>query len=298
VPLHSLRPIIVLVAGLGAASVASSPQDSTRLVEAARHHQLGVEHHERRSLDEASREYAQALELDPPRDPTADELQQIRRFAPRIYVTPTEFFPLKDFAVVMHPDKPLIAYHLFWEDDIDFPEDNDPCDHELMWVQYSPDGSNIDAITTYFHGRLLKGGDAALADARKHGMRPRVNVQWGKHGSMPGGWEDLPISATDGDIERKYLAPDGTMTLARYNEATYQKLHTEGRRLISNPLALRLGWPDRFTGTWKEFVDFSRPIDAVEFIDRTKMVKVSRWNSATIDRYFLTYNFRPKTEWP
>jgi hypothetical protein len=28
------------------------------------------------------------------------------------------------------------------------------------------------------------------------------------------------------------------------------------------------------------------------------MIKVTRWNSATIDQHFLPYNFRPKTEWP
>jgi hypothetical protein len=28
------------------------------------------------------------------------------------------------------------------------------------------------------------------------------------------------------------------------------------------------------------------------------MARVSRWNSATINQHFLTYNFRPKTEWP
>jgi len=28
------------------------------------------------------------------------------------------------------------------------------------------------------------------------------------------------------------------------------------------------------------------------------MIKVSRWNSATINQHFLPYNFRPKTEWP
>jgi hypothetical protein len=27
-------------------------------------------------------------------------------------------------------------------------------------------------------------------------------------------------------------------------------------------------------------------------------MKVSRWNSATINQHFLRYNFRPKTEWP
>jgi hypothetical protein len=28
------------------------------------------------------------------------------------------------------------------------------------------------------------------------------------------------------------------------------------------------------------------------------MVRVSRWNNATINQQFLRYNFRPKTEWP
>jgi hypothetical protein len=28
------------------------------------------------------------------------------------------------------------------------------------------------------------------------------------------------------------------------------------------------------------------------------MVLVSRWNSATLARRFLLYNFRPKLEWP
>src|SRR5206468_11232176 len=125
---------------------------------------------------EASREYAQALALDPPRDPTPDEWSLVRRFAPRVYTTPSEFFPLKDAAVILHPTDRLIAYHFFWDDDIDFPEDNDPCDHELMWVRYSPDRMSLEKICTYFHGRLLVGGEAALTDARANRMRPRVNV--------------------------------------------------------------------------------------------------------------------------
>ena len=129
-------------------------------------------------------------------------------------------------------------------------------------------------------------------------MRPRVNVQWGKHGSMPAGWEDLPIVPDDGDIERKYLKAGSETTLASYNEAAFRKLKEEGRRLPDNPIARRLKWPDRFDGTWRDFVDFSRSIDPLEAFDRTRMAKVSRWNSATINREFLTYNFRPKTEWP
>jgi hypothetical protein len=278
-----------------AAAALPPPQDRDP---AERHHRLGIEHHLSRRLDDASREYARSLELEPSRALTSGELELVRRFAPRLYTTPREFFALKDFAIIVHPRRRLIAYHFFWEDDIDFPEDNDPCDHELMWVQYSQDTRAIEQIWTYFHGRLLRGTEAALADARQHAMRPRVSVQWGKHGSMPADWENLAIAATEGDIERKYLPVDRQITLKQYNEATFKKLNTDGRRLMEHPLARRLGWPQRFTGTWADFVAFSREVDVMAFLDRTQMVRVSRWNSATIDQHFLPYNFRPKTEWP
>jgi hypothetical protein len=115
---------------------------------------------------------------------------------------------------------------------------------------------------------------------------------------MPLGWERLSIAANEGDIERKYLSLDRPLSLGEYNEATFRKLSTEGRRLMEHPLSRRLGWPDRFAGDWQAFVAFSREIDTQEWLERTKMIKVTRWNSATIDQHFLPYNFRPKTEWP
>ncbi len=269
-------------------------QDDT----AAAHHQRGVAHHNRRCLDEASREYARALELDPPRDLSPDDWALVRRFAPRIYTTPAEFFPLKDFAVILHPSARLIAYHFFWADDIDFPEDNDPCDHELIWVQYAPDRKSLEKVWTYFHGRILAGGEAALADARAHALRPRINAQWGKHGSLLVGWEELKITADAGDAEKQYYPVGEPITLKRYNEGTFRKLAEEGRRLAHHPLGLRQGWPQKFTGRWEDFVNFSRLIDPLKLLDRARMAKVTRWNSATINQHFLTYNFRPKTEWP
>jgi len=262
------------------------------------HHQLGVAYHLRRCLDDASRSYARALELDPPRQLTADEWKLAQRFAPRVYTVPSEFFPLKDFAVILHPSARLIAYHFFWEDDIDFPEDNDPCDHELMWVQYSQDRLSIEKIWTYFHGRILEGGEAALADARRNGMRPRVCVQWGKHGSMPVGWEEIKIVADPGDAENKYYPVGQPISLKVYNQGTFRKLSEEGRRMLNHPLGLRAGWPQKFSGAWKDFIDFSRLVEPLELLDEKKMAMVSRWNSATINQHFLSYNFRPKTEWP
>ena len=199
---------------------------------------------------------------------------------------------------MLHPESRLIAYHLFWEDDIDFPEDNDPCDHEVVWIRYSPDRKSLEKVWTYFHGRILEGGEASLVEARQHGQRPRINVQWGKHGSMPIDWEELSITANTGDAEKQYYPVGQPISLKRYQEGTYRKLTTEGRRLPTNPLALSLGWPSKFAGTWADFVSFSRLIEPLILLDTKKMTRVSRWNSATINQHFLTYNFRPKTEWP
>ena len=291
--------MLILNLGLVAERVRAGALMQQRVEETAEfHHQLGVAYHLRRCLDDASREYARALELDPPRSLNDEEWKLARRFAPRIYVTQSEFFPLKDFAVVLHPTDRLIAYHLFWEDDIDFPEDNDPCDHELMWVRYSSDRMSIEKIWTYFHGRLLDSGEVALADARANRMRPRVNVQWGKHGSMPVGWEDLKIIGDRGDAENKYYPIDQPISLRVYNEGTFRKLKEEGRRLPTHPLGVRGGWPTKFAGTWNDFVNFSQAIEPLEWLNKNKLAAVSRWNSATINQYFLRYNFRPKTEWP
>lgn len=257
---------------------------------AAEHHQRGFEFHSRRCLDDASREYAEALRLDPPRELTASEWALVQRFAPRAFITPTEFFPLKDFAAILHPTERLIAYHFFWEDDIDFPEDNDPCDHEVVWVQYSPDRQSIEQVWTYFHGHILAGGEVALSDARQHAQRPRINVQWGKHGSLLAGWETFVVKSESNGGQ--------TITLKQYNEEDFIRLSTQGHRLPDNPLSSRLGWPLKFTGSWNDFTNFSRLIDTRIVLNKAKLARVTRWNNATINRYFLPYNFRPKTEWP
>jgi hypothetical protein len=290
--------------GLGAICcfmISILPQARTQGTEASEdaafvHHQRGVNFHLKRFLDEASREYAAALDLDPPREPSIAQKQLARRFLPRVHVTPTEPFKLQDFAVILHPTSRVIAYHLFWEDDIDFPEDNDPCDHEVLWVEYAEDEKTILGLVTYFHGRLLRAGEEAVQDAKAHGARPRVNVQWGKHGSLPLGWEKMNVVADEGDLEKKYYPLQRSIALLDYNRGTYEKLLKEGRRLSDHPLGK--SWPKKFAGSWKDFTDFSILVDPSELLDSRQMIKVSRWNSATINQHFLRYNFRPKTEWP
>jgi hypothetical protein len=263
---------------------------------AGQHHQRGVEFHLKRCLDQASQEYAAALEIEPPREATAAQISLARRFLPRLFTTRSEPFRLWDFAVILHPNRRLVAYHLFWEDDIDFPEDNDPCDHELLWVEYAEDQKTITGISTYFHGRILRGGSEAIQEARAHGGRPRINVQWGKHGSLLLGWEKQPIVAGSDDAEKKFYPLDRQITLLDYNRGTYEKLSKEGRRLLDHPLGK--GWPRKFVGTWQDFTNFSVPVDVGQLLSSRQMIRVSRWNNATINQQFLRYNFRPKTEWP
>jgi glycerophosphoryl diester phosphodiesterase len=252
-------------------------------------------YHLQRRLDEASVQYGELLNLEPATTPSADQRAAILRFAPRVFQVSGDPFGLKDVAAIHHPTAPMIAYHFFWEDDIDFPEDNDPCDHELVWVRYDPNSMKVVSFHTYFHERILSSPDA-IADAARNEQRPRVNVQWGKHGSLPHGWEKLSIRPDAGDIERNYLELDKLVSLADYNMAAYRKLHTEGRRLPDHPLGRN--WPRRFEGDWSDFVAFNKAIDIRPILKKKDFMAVSRWNNAVINQRFIPYNFRPKTEWP
>jgi hypothetical protein len=328
--LSSLSFVFAFAGVIGfAANTSGQTYPTVRPDGAALHSWLGVEYHEHRRLNEANREYARALALDPGRELTAEEWTLVRRFAPRLYTTPTEFFGLRDAAVVVHPDRRLIAYHLFWDDDIDFPEDGDPCDHEVIWVAYAPGGKDIEQDYTSFPGLILAGAPETLKDARANGMRPRINVQWGKHGSIPFGSEQQRIRVVIDDVpanQRGALASGETaakgVTIAQINELTFRKLSTEGARLRDHGLARRMKWPLKFEGTSKDYHDYSKLVDPIAWFlaersstappralaapsapalampDRARMGRVSRWNSATISQHFLSYNFRAKLEWP
>src|SRR3954464_3464469 len=98
----------------------------------------GFAAHLKRNLGDSTPLYKKLLQLDPPAVPTVEQRARVLKFAPRLHTVPQEFFPLKDIVAIIHPNKPVIGYHLFWEDDIGFPSDNDPCDHEIVWVEYDP----------------------------------------------------------------------------------------------------------------------------------------------------------------
>src|SRR5215510_14628886 len=105
---------IVPVLLLGFCGCVSSPNADGKLSKAAKLHDRAITFHERRCLSVASTFYRHVLALDQPKEPSVAQVAAVMKFAPRLYTTPNEFFPLADVAAVIHPDKPLIGYHLFW----------------------------------------------------------------------------------------------------------------------------------------------------------------------------------------
>ena len=253
------------------------------------HYRLGYTYHFMRRLREASEEYHKTLELEPPQPVTVEEFDLVLKYAPRVYVTPKEPVALKDITVVIHPDRPLIEYSLFWEYDIGFPDDNDPSDHEKVWIEYDSKSGKTIGVYTYFHGAVLS-TKAAVENAQRNQQRARINVQWGGHASLPVGWENIPpekISVKYAHIKKPIQINDMNF---RY------KGDKKGIQMSNHPLAK--AWPNKFEGSWEEFIDFSKYVDLPKFIKEKRMVIKSRWPNAVINQYFLAYNFRPKQDWP
>jgi hypothetical protein len=119
---------------------------------------------------------------------TDSDARLARALAPLLYLQRDEWFPLDRAVAVVHPSRRLIAYHLLWHDDIhgSWIPFTVPTDEEIVWVGYDPSGAPTD-LWTFWHGRILH------ADWHDRGT-PAIDVQWGKHGSLPRGLveSDLP----------------------------------------------------------------------------------------------------------
>ena len=108
--------------------------------------------------------------------------------APVLYVQRDDWFPLERVVAVIHPVRPVIAYHMLWKDDVNgsWIPFTVPTDEEVIWVGYDATWAPTD-LWTYWHGTLLH------TPWRDRGQ-VAINVQWGKHGSLPHGVieSDLP----------------------------------------------------------------------------------------------------------
>lgn len=119
---------------------------------------------------------------------TSEDARLARALAPLLYIQRDEWFPLERVVAVLHPKRPVIAYHLLWQDDVNgaWIPWSKPTDEEIVYVGYDSSGAAAD-IWTYWHG------DIVHADWRSRGQ-VAIDVQWGKHGSLPHGLieSDLP----------------------------------------------------------------------------------------------------------
>jgi len=250
------------------------------------HYRLGYAYHLMRRLMEASDEYEITLKLDPPRLASEADLKLAAKYAPRLFVNPKEFFKLKDLVAVIHPKKEIIAYNLFWEDDIDYPGDNDPSDHEVAWIEFNKSKEEVTGVYTYFHKAILF-TEESVKDSNLHHQRAKIFGQWGEHGSLLLGWEKLHPEAIFEKIGKRIKIKNMAQ---RYQELS---------KSIKNPFhPLARDWPKKFNGSYKDFVNFSKNIELRRFLKNKKMVIISRWPNAVINRYFLSYNYFPKKQWP
>ena len=250
---------------------------------------LGYAYHLDRRLKEASEKYVETLALDPPERLTAAEFDLVLRLAPRLYTHASEFFELEDVAVILHPEKPIIEYSFFWDDDIDYPADNDPTDHEKVWIEYDPATGEFVQLLTYFHRAILS-TETGREEAGRHDGRARVNVQWGGHGSLPVGWKK--INPEHISVKYKYVGTPAIIDNMRIRFEAHKKS-------IKNPdHPLAKGWPTHFEGDWEDYITFNKTIDLTALIREKKMTMKSRYPNAVIDQYFLDYQFFPKREWP
>jgi hypothetical protein len=111
-----------------------------------------------------------------------------RSLAPVLFLQRDEWFPLERVVAVVHPARRVIGYHLLWRDDIhgSWIPFTVPTDQEVVWVGYDSTAAPTD-VWTFWHGTIVH------TDWRDRGPST-INVQWGKHGSLPRGTieSDLP----------------------------------------------------------------------------------------------------------
>src|SRR6188508_1751719 len=98
----------------------------------------------------------------PDDDPVA---HMVRALAPVLYLQRDEWFRLERVVAAVHPKRPIIGYYLLWRDDV-----------HGAWLPFT----NATDVWTYWHGKVLH------ADWRDRGT-VTIDVQWGKHGSLPRG---------------------------------------------------------------------------------------------------------------
>ncbi len=199
----------------------------------------------------------------------SDSLARLARaLAPVLYLQRDESFPLSRAVAVVHPTRPIIAYHLLWRDDVhgSWVPFTVPTDEEIVWVGYGADGAATE-LWTFWHGKILHTG------WRDRG-HPAIDVQWGKHGSLPRGIieSDLPRLRTLNFFYALHFIGLGDILL--------------GRLTRPGPLG--------FFHSYARYRDFSTPLVLADSLDA--VVRTSAPHDALEAVFGRPYS--NKIEWP
>jgi tetratricopeptide (TPR) repeat protein len=242
---------------------------------------LAITYHLNGELRTAGKYYRNVLELDPPQPLSDAETSSILLYAPILHTNKRECFKLMDVVAIHHPIEPIIAYHLFWEDDYDFPDDYEPCDHEVVWVEYDVESRAVRNVWCFFHSYVLSTEQAVTVANRNNG-RAAVYIEWGKHGSLLDGW------AQTKDEQGRCIAQN--LMVKDHQEVS------RGGRVPTHPL--KRWWPKRFEGNYEDYLDFSEVIDTRDRLVEKPMMAKTKYANAVLQQHFLRYNFHPKYDWP
>ncbi|MFC1719275.1 hypothetical protein ACFL6S_36840 [Candidatus Poribacteria bacterium] len=197
------------------------------------------------------------------------------RFAPRLYTNPTEPYGIRDLVVFVHPQRPLIAYHIMWEDDTIGPGIGMDSDHETAWVEYDPVSLKLVDMWTLWHRGILHTAQSVM-EAKSHNQRPKLLIQWGQHGILPVGWERLPTSRPHAELRLHF----SIMKLVQIGPYT-------GSKNIDSL---------KFQGDYSDYVTFSELIDSREYIHPEKVVVGIDSNKIMVQ--MLSYSVGLKQPWP
>ena len=196
------------------------------------------------------------------------------RFAPILQLNPSEPCSLLTVVAVLHPTKPLIAYHVFFDDDVMLSGRGKLADHEIVWVEYDPVSMKIADVQTLWHRTILR-TDACLLDAKRGDQRPKIDVQWGQHGMLPLGWQSLE------QVRPKLEMP----------------AHFELVRFINRVPKLSPRRPAvTFGGSYAQYATFDRVVDSALYIHEGDEIVAE--DPLPFLRSRLATTFTPKKDWP
>lgn len=196
------------------------------------------------------------------------------RFAPILYLHPEEPYHIMGVIAVFHPTRSLIAYHVFFDDDAFLAGRGKSLDHEIVWIEYDPVALKVTDVFTLWHRTVLRSG-LPLMDTTTPEGRARIDVQWGQHGMLPFGWRELVTARPKLELRMHY-----------------ELVHNVNRV----PKASTTKPAVFFGGSYDEYIEFSVPIDAADYIHEPDVVRAEHSLEHIKSRMGRTLIL--KKEWP